>query len=120
MTSEVLQMLDPSWVVPLVAVLVDKSCQENGAIFEVGGGHFAKYRWERSKGAVLQRDDGFTAGALLQRWNDVNNFQGAEHPDRPMDHSDLTERLRRAQPNSAAGELDFTGKVVLVTGGAAG
>lgn len=113
-------MLDPSWVVPLVAILVHKECRENGGIFEVGGGHFAKYRWERSKGAILSRDSNFSAGALLRRWNEVNDFRGAEYPDDPFSLSELEQNLKSASPNPKTENLDFTGRAVLVTGGGAG
>jgi multifunctional beta-oxidation protein len=120
MTNEILRILDPSWVVPLVAVLVDKNYRENGSIFEVGRGHVAKYRWERSKGALLKCDNNFTAGALLERWKKVSDFEGAEYPDSSFKSSDLTDSLCSVQPSSKIQGLDFTGRVVLVTGGGAG
>lgn len=115
-----LQILDPSYVMPLVAVLVDKNCRETGSIFEVGGGHMAKYKWERSRGVVMACDSNFTASSLLQRWKEVGDFENPEHPDDPFDLSDLTTRLQLAPPNPKTQALDFTGKVVLVTGGGAG
>ena len=120
MTDELLAALDPAFVVPVVAVLVDKNSQENGSIFEIGGGRVAKYRWERSKGAVFKCDENFTAGAVLQKWSQVNDFTDAEHPTGPMDLYDISSRSQAAQPNPKTANLDFTGKVVLVTGGAAG
>lgn len=115
-----LELLDPRYVMPLVAILVGRDCQETGSVFEAGGGHMAKYKWERSKGAILVRDDNLSAGALLQRWNEVVDFQEPEYPEGPMDLTDLTNRLKSAPSNPKAQDLDFTGRVVMVTGGGGG
>ncbi|KAG7132173.1 Peroxisomal hydratase-dehydrogenase-epimerase like protein [Verticillium longisporum] len=65
MPPDVLENLKPDWVVPLVAVLVHKSnTEENGTIWEVGAGHVAKFRWERSSGLLLKADDSYTPGAI--------------------------------------------------------
>lgn len=120
MTDALLAALDPAWVVPVVAVLVDKNSQETGSIFEIGGGRVAKYRWQRSKGAIFKCDENFTAGALLQNWAQVNDFSNAEYPTGPMDMQDIASRSQSSKPNPKTDNLDFTGKVVLVTGGAAG
>ena len=51
MPPDVLRLLNPHWVVPLVAVLVhEENKTESGSIFEVGGGHMAKLRWQRTGG----------------------------------------------------------------------
>lgn len=120
MPPEILDNLKPDWVIPLVAVLVHKDAQENGSIFEVGGGHIAKLRWERSSGLLLKADDSYTPGAILKKWDEVNNFKQAEHPDGPADFMGLLERSMKMGPNEQGETLDFKGKVALVTGGGAG
>lgn len=45
MPKEVLQNLDPKFVIPLVAYLAHDSCKENGSLFEIAGGFIAKLRW---------------------------------------------------------------------------
>lgn len=77
---EMMEIMKPTWVVPLVAVLVHKSNTESGSIFEAAAGHFSKIRWERSKGLVLRADETLTPGALLKNWAKVRDFTGAEHP----------------------------------------
>lgn len=38
-TQDMMEAMKPDWVVPLVGVLVDQRCQENGSIFEAAAGH---------------------------------------------------------------------------------
>lgn len=121
MPPDVLENLKPDWVVPLVAVLVHSSNQsETGGIFEVGGGHMAKLRWERAKGGLLRADDSYTPGALLEKWDDVNNFNGASYPTGVADFMGLLEEAQKLPPNPPSKNPDFKGKVALVTGGGAG
>lgn len=120
MPPDVLAKLQPEWIVPLVAVLTHKSNTETGSIYEVGGGHMAKLRWERSKGALLKTDDSLTPGAIAAKWKDVVNFKNAEHPQGPGDAMELLEAASQLPPSPPAEKLDFKGKVVLVTGGGSG
>lgn len=121
MPPDVLENLKPDWVVPLVAVLVHKDSEENGAIFEVGGGHVAKLRWERSSGLLLKADDSYTPGAILKKWDQVGDFsKGAEYPTGVADFMGLLEKSMKMSPNDKGETLDFKGKVALVTGGGAG
>lgn len=120
MPPDMLANLKPEWVVPLVATLVDKDAEESGSIFEVGGGHIAKLRWERSSGALLKADDSYTPGALLAKWDDVNNFKEPEHPTGPADFLSLLEKSMTLSSAPKAEALDFNGKVVLITGAGAG
>lgn len=120
MPPDILENLKPDWVVPLVAVLVHKDVQENGAIFEVGGGHIAKLRWERASGALLKADASYTPGALLAHWDEVNNFKNAQYPNGPADFMGLLEQSMKQAPSAKGEDFDFTGKVVLITGAGAG
>lgn len=121
MPKEVLDNLKPEWIVPLVAVLTHSSnTTETGGIFELGGGHVAKFRWERSRGALLKADSTFTPGALLQKWSDIENWKNPQHPTGPNDFLALLEEAQKLPANPKAQELDFKGKVAVVTGGGAG
>ncbi|KAL4918684.1 hypothetical protein BDW62DRAFT_60859 [Aspergillus aurantiobrunneus] len=121
MPPEVLDLLRPEWVVPLVAVLVHSSnTKESGSIFEVGGGHIAKMRWERAKGALLKTDASLTPGAIARRWNDVNDYSKPDYPTGPANFMELLEDGLKLPPAPAGAEPDFKGKVALVTGGGNG
>lgn len=120
MPPDILENLKPDWVVPVVAVLTHKDGEETGSIFEVGGGHVAKLRWERSSGLLLKADDSYTPGALLKQWSEISNFKQPEYPTGPADFMGLLEKSMNL-PRSDKGEaLDFKGRVALVTGGGAG
>lgn len=45
MPKEVLEILKPEYVAPLVAVLCHENCPESGSLIEVGAGFIAKERW---------------------------------------------------------------------------
>ncbi|PHH59206.1 hypothetical protein CDD81_3561 [Ophiocordyceps australis] len=121
MPPEVLAALKPDWVVPLVAVLVHKSnTSETGGIFEVGGGHAAKLRWERAGGLLLKADDTYTPGAILRKWDKVVDFSSPQYPTGPNDFLGLLEESMKMGPNDTGEKLDFAGRVALVTGGGAG
>jgi multifunctional beta-oxidation protein len=120
MPPDLLAALGPEWVVPLVGYLVHKDTEENGSIFEVGGGHVAKFRWERSKGGLLKTDTSFTPSALLKKWDDVNDFSQPEYPSGPAEMMSLLEQARELGKNETGAEPDFAGKAVLITGGGAG
>ncbi|MCJ1386105.1 bifunctional hydroxyacyl-CoA dehydrogenase/enoyl-CoA hydratase fox2 [Xylographa soralifera] len=121
MPPDVLESLKPEWVVPLVAVLVHSSNkQETGSIFECGGGHIAKLRWERAKGALLKTGPTLTPGAVIKKWNNVNDFSEPSYPNGVADFMSLLEQAQQLGDNDTGEKLDFSGKVALVTGGGAG
>ena len=118
---EMMEAMKPEWVVPLVGVLCHKSCTESGGIFEAGGGHFSKIRWERAKGLLLRPDDSLTADAVMANWDKIIDFKDADHPNRVSNSMELLEKAMDLPPSKAVSNpINFKGRVVLVTGGGAG
>ena len=79
--KELIDALRPEYVSPLVAYLCHESCTETGGLFEVGGGYFAKLRWERTAG----HRSSSSAGPSSPRpsppaWPEITSFGKAEHP----------------------------------------
>ncbi|KAH6855673.1 peroxisomal hydratase-dehydrogenase-epimerase [Chaetomium sp. MPI-CAGE-AT-0009] len=121
MPPDVLALMKPEWVVPLVAVLVHKNnTSESGSIFEVGGGHIAKLRWERSSGLLCKCDDSYTPSAIIKKWDQVTDFSNPQYPSGPNDFLTLLDDSQKLGRNEQGEKIDFTGRVALVTGGGAG
>jgi multifunctional beta-oxidation protein len=121
MPPDILALMKPEWVVPLVAVLVHKNnTSESGSIFEVGGGHIAKLRWERSSGLLLKCDGSYTPSAVLKKWDRVTDFSNPQYPSGPNDFLTLLEESQKLGSSEQGEKIDFTGRVALVTGGGAG
>jgi len=121
MPPDILAQLKPDFIVPLVAVLCHPTNkQETGSIFEVGGGHMAKLRWERSKGLLLKPDDSYTPGAILSQWDKVKDYSSPEYPNGVANFAELLEEAVKLSPSKGGQDPSFKDKVVVITGGDAG
>jgi 3-hydroxyacyl-CoA dehydrogenase/3a,7a,12a-trihydroxy-5b-cholest-24-enoyl-CoA hydratase len=80
--------LKPEFVSPLVAWLCHESCDENGSLFEVGGGYVGKLRWERTEGALFRLSRPMTPEAVRDSWSAICDFGKATHP------SNVTESMQ--------------------------
>ena len=121
MPPDLLELLKPEWIVPLVAVLVHPSNnQETGSIFEVGGGHVAKIRWERAKGTLLKADSSMTPGAVLKKWKNVADFSEPSYPTGPANFLNLLENAQKLGSNDQGETINLSGKVAVVTGAGGG
>ena len=78
--KEVVDALKPEYVSPLAAWLCHETCQESGALFEVGGGFMAKLRWERTRGKVFKLGRALSPEAVQKSWEAITDFTDATHP----------------------------------------
>lgn len=82
----VLELLSPSHVSPLVVYLAHQQCSANGEIFEVGGGWYSRVRWERSGGIALGGSDAPATAEVIQSHIDhIGDFSASTHPTSPVD-----------------------------------
>ncbi len=76
MPQEILQLLKPEAVTPLVAWLCHEDCEETKGVFEVGAGFIGKLRWERSEGVYFPSNRPFTLDDVAAKWSKVIDFSG--------------------------------------------
>ncbi|KAI8145263.1 hypothetical protein BJV82DRAFT_655938 [Fennellomyces sp. T-0311] len=122
MPPEVLAALKPDYVCPVVGFLCHEGTEENGSIFEVGGGFVAKLRWERSVGSVFKADETFDPAAVGAKWDEITDFSKVEYPASitDTDFVGLLERAKAVPANPKAEPLRFDGQVAIVTGAGGG
>jgi 3-hydroxyacyl-CoA dehydrogenase/3a,7a,12a-trihydroxy-5b-cholest-24-enoyl-CoA hydratase len=78
--KELIDALRPEYVSPLVAWLCHESCEETGGLYEVGGGFFAKLRWERSVGKTFPLGRAMEPEAVRDAFGAVTSFEKSDHP----------------------------------------
>jgi len=78
--KELLDALKPEYVSALVAKLAHDSTEDTGGLYEVGGGFFAKLRWERSTGKTFRLGRTITPEDVSASWKDITQFDKTEHP----------------------------------------
>lgn len=78
--KEVLAVLNPELVTPLVLFLASEACQDSGQLFEVGGGCIARLRWERSEAVAFDPTKEFTPEQVVDAWSKVQSFDNSDHP----------------------------------------
>jgi 3-hydroxyacyl-CoA dehydrogenase/3a,7a,12a-trihydroxy-5b-cholest-24-enoyl-CoA hydratase len=76
-----IEALKPEFVSPLVARLVHESNDDTGGLYEVGGGFFAKLRWERSTGKTFRVGRAIGVEDVDAAWKDINQFDKTTHPE---------------------------------------
>jgi len=76
-----IEALKPELVSPLVARLCHESNDETGGLYEVGGGFFAKLRWERSTGKTFRVGRAISIEDVDAAWKDITQFDQTTHPE---------------------------------------
>ncbi len=77
---DLIAALKPEYVSPLVAKLVHEDCEETGGLFEVGGGYFAKLRWERTAGKIFRTGRAVSLEDVDSSWDRITSFDESTHP----------------------------------------
>jgi len=80
MPEQLINALKSEYVSPLVLYLCHESSQENGSLFEVGGGWVAKLRWQRTKGSLFPLTKPFTVESIRDKWDEITDFSKSENP----------------------------------------
>ena len=81
--KEIVEVLKPDYVAPLVGFLAHESNTITGSVFEVGSGWFAKVRWQRSEGVSLQTTE-LKVSDVEEAWSKICDFDGAnQYPKTP-------------------------------------
>ncbi len=95
--EELTKALKPEYVSPLVLWLCHQECSENGGLFEVGGGFFAKLRWQRSVGETVRLGRAITPETVKTSFGRITSFEAATHP------RDITQSMGPVMENIQAG-----------------
>lgn len=120
-TPEMMDVMKPEWVVPIVGVLTTDDCTKTGAIFEAGAGHFSEIRWERTKGTLLNPNS-LSADIVLANWEKIVDWTNADHPTTPGVSSERIEQAKKVTTTNTGNsdKVSLQGKIALVTGAGAG
>ncbi|KXS20534.1 NAD(P)-binding protein [Gonapodya prolifera JEL478] len=109
MPQEMLDLLKPDFVAPVVAYIASDQSKVTGGVFEVNAGWAAKLRWQRSAGAYFDFN-GFTVEDVRDKWAELTNFDNgrATYPSTAGDsfpeivkNKTLPKNLFPAQPRKA-------------------
>lgn len=106
--KDILEILDPKHVAPMVAYLAHESCTETGSIYEIGGGWYSKVRIQRSKGITLgSTNEIATAEMIHDHIENIKDFTHSSNPSSIMDS--LKELISEASvkyiPDSKQGNI---------------
>ena len=79
---DLLELLKPETLAPVVGYLCHEDCQENGAIIEAAGGWAGKYRWQRSPGALLIKsiNDNVSLESVQDNWDKIVDMEDGDFP----------------------------------------
>ena len=75
--EEILPLLKPELVTPLVAYFCSDRCQTSGDIISAGGGYFAKVQVVEGPGIRFDQGEEITLERIAERYGEITNMEGA-------------------------------------------
>ncbi len=114
--ADMLQLLDPAHITPIVTYLAHESNEHTGSCFEVGGGWYSQVRFQRSQGISLSPKGAgpTTAENLAANFSAITDFSKATYPTSP---ASALQEMMSAQDRAAAAK---SGNGAASTGAASG
>ena len=101
--KELLDALKPEYVSALVAKLAHEATEDTGGLYEVGGGFYAKLRWERTAGKTFKLGRDITPEDVDSAWKDITELrQGRRIPARSPSRCSRSWRTSRPARARAA------------------
>lgn len=90
MSPELLQLISPEHVAPLVAYLAHEACEPTGELFECGGGWFAAVRYQRASGLFLATEsttavEPASVESIHAHIHQLRDFSSPQYPQSPAD-----------------------------------
>ena len=95
--KEIVDALRPEYVSPLVAWLCHESSTENGGLFEVGGGFFAKLRFQRAAGKTFKLGQPISIERVAEAAPAITSFDKTTAP------ADIASSMQPVMANIEAG-----------------
>ncbi|PVU88159.1 hypothetical protein BB561_006002 [Smittium simulii] len=72
---DIVKLLKPEYIFPLVGFLSHDSCKDSGKIFQVGSCWAGEVRRQSSEGCLFKLDQSFTPEAIRDNWSQISNFE---------------------------------------------
>ena len=77
---DIMNILKPEYIAPVVAWLCHEDCMENGSVIESAGGWAGKYRWQRSSGHIFESADNSKTTSLEKVRDNWTSVVGMNNP----------------------------------------
>ena len=104
----------------IMALSQQSSSKTSGTIFECDAGSVSQLQWQRASGILLNPDVSFTTSVLLAEWSGIDDFSDSMYPTEAVDFAELLPKAQALAPKMHAGQTNFEGKVVIITGAGSG
>ena len=86
LTPDMIERLKPEYVSPLVAWLCSEECGEQGSIFTVGGGYFARLALVEGPGFMMPLEGtAMTVEGMRDNFDKITNMEGAKEYNSAME-----------------------------------
>lgn len=118
--KEMVELLKPEYVAPLVGFLAHSSNKSTGQIFEVGSGWFSRVRWQRAHGVHLSTLN-LSIEHYASAWKEICEFdeKRASYPASPEDSlheivSTLSQKSSSKDKSSKITEFNYTARDIIL------